>query len=341
MSNYKVLNNQLFSKNEYTIVPIRFEDRFDIMKWRNEQIYHLRQNKLLNIEDQDDYFNNRISQLFIQDLPNQILFSFLKNNVCVGYGGLVHINWIDKNAEISFLINTELEKNNFNNFWAAYLNLIEQVAFEEINMHKIFTYAFDLRPHLYPVLESCGFIEEARLKEHCLVNGKFLDVIYHAKMNKTISFRKATENDMMLYFNWTNDTSVRENSYQSETISLENHRNWFYKKIKEDNCFMVVFENHIGSPIGQVRIQKQDEKTAIIGVSNDANHRGKGYAYQMIKLASEQFLKENQMVCISAYIKIENTASEKAFLKAGYKLDELLVYNSHSSYHYTKKYENR
>jgi hypothetical protein len=33
-----------------------------------------------------------------------LLFSFLKNGECIGYGGLVHINWIDQNAEISFMI---------------------------------------------------------------------------------------------------------------------------------------------------------------------------------------------------------------------------------------------
>jgi RimJ/RimL family protein N-acetyltransferase len=160
-------------------------------------------------------------------------------------------------------------------------------------------------------------------------------------MNRTISFRKANENDMMLYFNWTNDASVRENSYQSEPISMDNHQNWFYNKIKEENCFMTVFENHIGSPIGQVRIQKQDENTAVIGVSNDVNHRGKGYASKMIQIATAEFLKKNPQICISAYIKIENKASEKAFEKAGYELDVVLEYDGIPSYHYIKKYENR
>ena len=46
---------------------------------------------------------------------------------------------------------------------------------------------------------------------------------------------------------------------------------------------MVVFENHIVTAIGQVRIQMQDDSTAIIGISNDVNHRGKGYAIKMIQ----------------------------------------------------------
>ena len=341
MRNYKCLVNSVFQENTFSLVPIRDEDKYVIFEMRNEQMYHLRQAKPLTIKDQEDYFENVVSKLFEAEKPNQLLFSFLKNGEFVGYGGLVHINWIDKNAEISFIMKTELEKENFEYFWKNYLSLLDKLAFQELNLHKIFTYAFDLRPYLYTVLESCGFKEEARLKEHCFFDKQFLDVVYHVKMNKTISFRKANENDMILYFNWTNDASVRENSYKSEPISLENHQNWFYKKIKDETCFMVVFENHIGTAIGQVRIQKQDKNIAVIGISNDANHRGKGYASKMIQLASEEFLKQNSQICISAYIKIENKASEEAFQKAGYELDVVLEYDGIPSYHYIKKYENR
>ena len=37
---YTVLNKQVFQKGDYRLIPIRFEDRHSIMKWRNEQIYH-------------------------------------------------------------------------------------------------------------------------------------------------------------------------------------------------------------------------------------------------------------------------------------------------------------
>lgn len=341
MRNYKCLSVSKVQSNDFHIEALRNEDQFAIMEIRNQQIYHLRQNEPLTKEKQQHYFSTVISNLFTQEQPNQLLFSFFENNEFIGYGGLVHINWIDKNAEISFVMKTELEQDFFAKYWSNYLDLIEKVAFEELNFHKIFTYAFDLRPHLYSVLESCGFNKEARLKEHCYFDNKFIDVVYHAKMNRKISFRKANKNDMLLYFDWTNDSFVRKNSFQSEPVLLENHRNWFYNKIIEETCFMLVFENHLKQPIGQIRIQKQDQNSAIIGISNDANHRGKGYASKMIQMATDEFLKENINFCVSAYIKLENTASEKAFEKAGYKLDVVLEYDSHPSYHYIKKYENR
>ena len=184
MKYYKVLNKQVFRSKGFSIVPIRHEDRFDIMKWRNEQIYHLRQNKQLTGEDQDAYFHNIINKLFDQTQPKQILFSYLENDTCIGYGGLVHINWIDKNAEISFIMNTELETEYFQKHWKTFLDLIVQVAFKELKLHKIYTYAFDLRPKLYEALKESGFEEAVRLKEHCLFDNIYIDVIIHSKFNR-------------------------------------------------------------------------------------------------------------------------------------------------------------
>lgn len=181
MNEYKCLKNQRFEINEFSLVPIRSEDQLLIMKWRNEQIYHLRQAKPLTEADQKNYFESIVSKLFEQQNPNQLLFSFLKNGQCIGYGGLVHINWIDKNAEISFIMDTKLEKDFFEKIWSNYLTLIEKIAFTEISFHKIFTYAFDLRPHLYTMLSKNGLKEEARLKEHCYFEGKFIDVLIHTK----------------------------------------------------------------------------------------------------------------------------------------------------------------
>lgn len=180
---YKCLNKNIFQRRDFKIVPIRSIDRYDIMKWRNEQIYHLRQDKPLTKESQDKYFDEVISELFGQEKPLQLLFSFLKGEELIGYGGLVHINWIDKNAEISFVMNTELEKDRFVENWQVYLSLLEQVAFDELVLHKIFTYAFDLRPNLYPALEGIGYNKEAILKEHCLFESKYRDIIIHSKFN--------------------------------------------------------------------------------------------------------------------------------------------------------------
>ena len=184
MRAYKCLDQQVFTSGEYRLVPIRHEDRYDIMKWRNEQIYHLRQAEPLTKESQDAYFKNVVAKLFDQERPTQVLFSFLKEEECIGYGGLVHINWVDQNAEISFIMNTSLEEDSFESIWGSYLLMIEQVAFEAMEFHKVYVYAFDLRPHLYKALENKGYFLDARLKEHCFFQGEYKDVVIHSKLSQ-------------------------------------------------------------------------------------------------------------------------------------------------------------
>lgn len=181
-SRYSVLQKNLFQKGDYKIVPIRYKDRLDIMKWRNAQLYHLRQDKPLTQKDQETYFQNVVSKLFEESIPKQLLFSYLERENCIGYGGLVHINWKDKNAEISFIMDTSREKEEFHLHWSNYLNLLEEIAFKDLKFEKIYTFAYDLRPHLFDTIEKCGYQMEGVLKNHYLLKDKFYDVKIHSKL---------------------------------------------------------------------------------------------------------------------------------------------------------------
>ena len=76
MREYKCLSNQIFFNGNFSIEPIRDEDKYAILKMRNEQVYHLRQAKPLSIVAQENYFAKVVSDLFEQNEPNQLLFSF-------------------------------------------------------------------------------------------------------------------------------------------------------------------------------------------------------------------------------------------------------------------------
>ena len=182
---YNCLMKNEFVAGDFKIVPIRYKDRFTIMKWRNEQMYHLRQNELLTEKSQDDYFNGTVVKIFGQKKPNQLLFSYLKNEKLIGYGGLVHINWKDKNAEISFIMDTKFEEKFFQFHWSNFLKLTERLAFGELDFHKIYVYAFDLRPHLYKILKVNNYFKDAILKDHCYFNNNFLDVVIHSKIKNS------------------------------------------------------------------------------------------------------------------------------------------------------------
>jgi len=289
-------------------------------------MFHLRQSKFLSVEDQDSYFQNVVAKLFDQENPNQILFSYLENDICIGYGGLVHINWENKNAEISFVLNTKLE-NLFIEHWCTFLTLIENVAFNEIDLLKIFTYAFDLRPKLYLALEKSNFKKEATLVNQTIINEKLVDVVIHSKFKNNIyTLREAsTYQDALLLFNWVNDKTVRQNSLSSESITFQNHINWFETKMKDENCKIYILTDLYKSNIGQIRVEMKDEYYEIDYTISE-QYRGNGFGNKIINLLQVKLGNINLL----ARVKNNNIPSIKIFTKNGFKLvsenDDVLIF---------------
>jgi len=152
-----------------------------------------------------------------------------------------------------------------------------------------------------------------------------------------LSLRKPTVKDMEMYFNWANDPIVREQSYNSSIIDLESHKQWFESALNNEANFMRICQNSVGEDIGQVRIQKQKNKEALIGISIDSKHRGQGYAKEILILATDFFLKSNHGFIINAYIKIDNLSSKLAFENAGFNFINTILYENFKSYHFSKK----
>jgi RimJ/RimL family protein N-acetyltransferase len=324
-SKYKVLSIEIVSEQGFSLVPIRFEDRIPIMKWRNEQIYHLRQKEPLTVEGQDKYYREYVASLFEQDAPENLLFSYLKDGVCIGYGGLVHINWTDRNAEISFIIDTELENSEFHQHWGRYLKLLAKIAFDGLHLHKIYTYAFDIRPKLFPAVEAAGFEREAILKEHFLFNGNYYDVVYHARISTRCSMRDAVASDAELTFSWANDPETRANSFSSGSIDFGEHLQWWNEKMESPSAKYFIGE--LGTQVlGLVRFDVKED-FSVIGITVAPEVRGLGYAKIMLEVACKRYFSLFSKP-VWAWIKEENHASIKAFERTGFnKIGEELIGN--------------
>jgi RimJ/RimL family protein N-acetyltransferase len=152
-----------------------------------------------------------------------------------------------------------------------------------------------------------------------------------------LTFRRATLADVKLYFDWANDSIVREQSFNSNVIDFESHKKWFETKLEDDSCMMLLFQNEEKQNVGQIRIQKENEKEALIGISIAEEYRGKGFAKEMLLLASDFFLENNEGYLIKAYIKEQNRSSKQAFEKAGFEFENIINYENCSSFHFTKK----
>ena len=329
-TSYKCLETQKFNSEYFSLVPIRWMDRYKIMQWRNEQMFHLRQNKVLNIENQDAYFENIISKLFDQEEPNLILFSLIKDEECIGYGGLVHIDREQKKAEISLLIDPKLEKTHFKNLWLSFLFLIEKIAFQQIALNEIFTYSYEVRPKLYPILDQAGFIEKERISNVIQQNNNSIDALIHSKRKIRLSNRLVKHSDAQLLFDWASDPLTRNNSLNSVKITWEEHLKWLDQKINDPNTNMYLFLNK-KEPIGVLRLEDKNNSIKL-SFSVDYKHRGRGVGGHIIAFALSEFPQKE----FTAEVIDRNKHSRDIFIKNKFKIDHVLESVNHKIIYYKK-----
>jgi RimJ/RimL family protein N-acetyltransferase len=165
-----------------SIRPIRYENKDKIRIWRNDQINILRQARPLSKSDQDTYFKNVIESLFDQRNPDQIIVGLYDVEELIGYGGLVHIDWGNKHAEISFLLSSEINsKKNYLSCFKKFLVLIEQLA-SKMNLNKIYTIGYATDHFRFEPLVSNDFRHEATLKKHKFVGDRLVDSLIYGKI---------------------------------------------------------------------------------------------------------------------------------------------------------------
>lgn len=134
----------------------------------------------------------------------------------------------------------------------------------------------------------------------------------------SLYLRRATMDDMDLLFKWANNPDVRKNAFNTEPIPYENHVAWFNKMMLNNSVIQYILcEND--KELGQIRLNIEN-KAGVISYSVDESFRGKGFGTKMLAMIEEIIvLKKIQVSTLIGQVKYENKASAKAFVKNGYK----------------------
>lgn len=164
----------------FSIRPIAWHDRNAVRQWRNEQLDVLRQRCSLSVSDQNDYFLRVVRPQFEMKQPPQLLFGYLNGSDLAGYGGLVHIDWENLRAEVSFLAATERVHAGFlPRDLARFLTMLTPLARQVLGLHKLTTEAFASRAETMKALEEFGFAREGHLKGHYWDGERWSDSVIH------------------------------------------------------------------------------------------------------------------------------------------------------------------
>lgn len=180
-SGYKVMPRSRIERGGLVIRAVALLDIERIRQWRNAQMDVLRQSSLISPGEQERYFAEHVWPEMGSSTPNQILFSIEKDGGMIGYGGLVNISWIDQTGEVSFLLNPAIERNlnQRSQIFLSFLEILKEIAFNDLQLCRIWTETYATREFHIKTLEVAGFQNEGCLRNHSIINGDKTNSIVH------------------------------------------------------------------------------------------------------------------------------------------------------------------
>jgi len=116
---------------------------------------------------------------------------------------------------------------------------------------------------------------------------------------------------------WRNEETTRETSFNSDAVHYEDHEAWFSRKLIDPATRIFIVEDGSGVQVGYVRFDIEDDH-AEISVSLDKTKRGKGYGPTSIREGSDHLMASGSVKKVVALVKSTNLGSLAAFQRAGF-----------------------
>lgn len=131
-----------------------------------------------------------------------------------------------------------------------------------------------------------------------------------------LTLREAKDTDCDILFQWANDGETRQNSFQTNKISYQEHVRWFQGKMKNPACQIFILLRD-EKEAGQIRLDWKEDLAEISYVIA-SEYRGLGLGSEILKLV-ERYSRGKVLL---GRVKKGNTASGRCFEKNGYEKRE-------------------
>ncbi len=133
-----------------------------------------------------------------------------------------------------------------------------------------------------------------------------------------IQLKKASPSDCIFIWKLRNQFHCRLNSFSLEEISWENHKIWFESKLQDPSCLFYIIEFD-EFPVGQIRVDIDDDLTGEVSLSVAEEYRSLGIAQEALKLVFYDLKNRSLIIKMVANVKVQNLKSVILFLRAGFK----------------------
>lgn len=148
------------------------EDLPKLMAWRNREDFrqYFREYRELNLQNQIDWFEQHV----MKD-DSTLMFGIVNNqsNELIGCCGLCYINWVNRNADLSLYIGWNNAYIDDKGYAEEACRLLFRYAFEELNLHKIWTEIYEFDMPKYKLYKKLGMSQDGLLRDNCFHNGSW------------------------------------------------------------------------------------------------------------------------------------------------------------------------
>lgn len=166
--------------------PITLEDGPNIVKWRNTPSVseHCLNQKPITLESNEVFFHEHVETGHYQQfIVERIDEEFGVSSYPIATVYLKDIDTTNRRCELCIFTSDDQEWNTESQSIAV--KQLLQKAFDELSMHKVYTYAFYKFLYEAELLKRAGFSTEAILKEEALnADGEFEDIVRFAITDK-------------------------------------------------------------------------------------------------------------------------------------------------------------
>lgn len=147
---------------------------------------------------------------------------------------------------------------------------------------------------------------------------------YPSVTSPAFILRHATVNDAEFLFALRTDPDVVAASHTLGPPDLDHHIAWLTKALTLEDRVLYIVTDGAGEPIGQVRLDIADMgRYGEVSIALVKAARGKGLGTGILREVARRAKEEHRLGWLEAVIKESNTASRRAFLNAGYTVEEI------------------
>lgn len=166
-------------KDRVGLRAIENGDLEQLRQWRNDPEYRIyfREHREISAEAQLHWFEN-----VVLPCKNSYMFSITFDDELVGCAGLVYVDTINRNADLSIYIGKDRLYID-DEIAPKAANLLIEYAFQELNLHKLWTEVYSIdnkKQHFFEKI--LNFEKEGVLSQHHYTCGKWVDSIFYGRI---------------------------------------------------------------------------------------------------------------------------------------------------------------